>query len=232
MLGGLDILVNNAGDHARGAAPGHDGRRHRPALRRQRARRHPRRARGPEGDRARGRGSSTWPPSSPTSGGRTLRLYVATKAALLGLTRSWARELAPDILVNAVAPGPTDTPLLGFDRDDRSRSARWSSPIPLGRIARAEEIAAAGRLPRRPGRDLRHRPMPRRQRRRRHGLTRASWVARALHPRALYRTAFTTRPRCITKVTCSSARTSIVGSATTATRSACLPGSTDPTSPA
>jgi 3-oxoacyl-[acyl-carrier protein] reductase len=38
--------------------------------------------------------------------------YCATKGAILSLTRSWARELAPDILVNAVAPGPIDTPLL------------------------------------------------------------------------------------------------------------------------
>ena len=32
--------------------------------------------------------------------------YCASKAAVIGLTRSWARELARDILVNAVAPGP------------------------------------------------------------------------------------------------------------------------------
>ena len=36
--------------------------------------------------------------------------YCATKGAMISLTRSWARELAPDILVNAVAPGPIDTP--------------------------------------------------------------------------------------------------------------------------
>ena len=43
-------------------------------------------------------------------------VYCATKAAILGLTRSWARELAPRILVNAVAPGPTDTSLLPLIR--------------------------------------------------------------------------------------------------------------------
>ena len=31
----------------------------------------------------------------------------------ISVTRSWARELAPDILVNAVAPGPVDTPASG-----------------------------------------------------------------------------------------------------------------------
>jgi 3-oxoacyl-[acyl-carrier protein] reductase len=69
-------------------------------------------------------------------------VYVATKAAILGLTRSWARELAPRILVNAVAPGPTDTPLLGFEHlNDAQRQAETAHP--LGRIGRPEEVAAA-----------------------------------------------------------------------------------------
>ena len=69
-------------------------------------------------------------------------VYVATKAALLGLTRSWARELAPRILVNAVAPGPIDTPLLGFEHlNETQRSAETAHP--LGRIGRPEEVAAA-----------------------------------------------------------------------------------------
>ncbi|MDX8529413.1 SDR family oxidoreductase [Mesorhizobium sp. VK25A] len=69
-------------------------------------------------------------------------VYCATKAALLGLTRSWARELAPRILVNAVAPGPTDTPLLGFDALSESQQAQ-ETMHPLRRIGRPEEIAAA-----------------------------------------------------------------------------------------
>lgn len=75
-------------------------------------------------------------------GRRNASVYVATKAAMLGLTRSWARELAPRILVNAVAPGPTDTTLLGFDSlpDDLKRI---ETANPLGRIGRPEEIAAA-----------------------------------------------------------------------------------------
>jgi NAD(P)-dependent dehydrogenase (short-subunit alcohol dehydrogenase family) len=65
--------------------------------------------------------------------------YAATKAALDGLARSWAAELAPrEITVNVVAPGPTDTPML---RDP----ARSTTPVvtpPLGRLIRPSEVAA------------------------------------------------------------------------------------------
>lgn len=69
-------------------------------------------------------------------------VYCATKAALLALTRSWARELAPRILVNAVAPGPTDTPLLDFGSLSPSQQASEIAN-PLGRIGRPEEVAAS-----------------------------------------------------------------------------------------
>lgn len=69
-------------------------------------------------------------------------VYCATKAAMLGLTRSWARELAPRILVNAVAPGPTDTPLLAFDSMTEAQK-KQETAHPLGRIGKPEEIASA-----------------------------------------------------------------------------------------
>ncbi len=69
-------------------------------------------------------------------------VYCATKGAILSLTRSWARELAPKILVNAVAPGPTDTPLLDFEHL-RPELRDLETANPLRRIARTEEIAAA-----------------------------------------------------------------------------------------
>ena len=69
-------------------------------------------------------------------------VYAGTKAAMIGVTRSWARELGPRILVNAVAPGPTDTPLLGFDQlTDAQKAAETTNP--MGRIGRPEEVAAA-----------------------------------------------------------------------------------------
>lgn len=68
--------------------------------------------------------------------------YCATKGAVISLTRSWAREFAPDILVNAVAPGPTNTPLLHFDTiPETLRQEELGNP--LGRIGEPEEVAAA-----------------------------------------------------------------------------------------
>jgi 3-oxoacyl-[acyl-carrier protein] reductase len=70
--------------------------------------------------------------------------YCASKAGVILLTRSLARELAPEgIRVNCICPGGTDTPLLRtFSRSIRSADATPSRP-PLGRFARPDEIAAA-----------------------------------------------------------------------------------------
>lgn len=66
--------------------------------------------------------------------------YVASKAAVIGLVRCWALEFAPHVLVNALGPGPTDTPMLDYEAlPDAMREAE--TPL-LGRIARPEEIAA------------------------------------------------------------------------------------------
>ena len=65
--------------------------------------------------------------------------YAATKAALTGLARSWAMELAERrVTVNVVAPGPTDTPMLG----DPGRAATPPQPPALGRFIRPAEVAA------------------------------------------------------------------------------------------
>jgi 3-oxoacyl-[acyl-carrier protein] reductase len=69
-------------------------------------------------------------------------IYCASKGGIISMTRSWAREFAPDILVNAIAPGPTDTAMLEADSTAPETLAK-ETDIPLGRIAQPEEIAGA-----------------------------------------------------------------------------------------
>ncbi|HEY6278276.1 MAG TPA: SDR family oxidoreductase [Streptosporangiaceae bacterium] len=68
--------------------------------------------------------------------------YVAAKGAVLGLVKSLAMEVAETaIRVNAVAPGPTDTPLLAAD--SLWRKPDYLATLPLGRLVTPDEIAAA-----------------------------------------------------------------------------------------
>jgi 3-oxoacyl-[acyl-carrier protein] reductase len=72
------------------------------------------------------------------TGRENMAAYCASKAGVIGLTKSLARELAPDgILVNCVAPGPTDTDLLPTSE----RTPELLAKIPLGRIGTPQEIA-------------------------------------------------------------------------------------------
>ncbi|MEZ5571030.1 MAG: glucose 1-dehydrogenase [Halioglobus sp.] len=66
--------------------------------------------------------------------------YTASKGAIVSLTRSLAREFAPTIRVNAIAPGPCDTDML---RAEITTPEQWEKEIdlPLGRVSRPEEIA-------------------------------------------------------------------------------------------
>lgn len=77
-----------------------------------------------------------------TMGVTPFSTYAATKAALRSYARSWAAELAPrSIRVNVVAPGPTDTDMMAAVSDEMRQTL--IAPIPLGRMARPEEVAAA-----------------------------------------------------------------------------------------
>lgn len=77
---------------------------------------------------------------SRTSAGAAGRSqYAATKAAIVGLARSWAIELAPKgITVNVVAPGATETPML----NDPARRGVAPKLPPIGRFVQPEEVAA------------------------------------------------------------------------------------------
>lgn len=75
--------------------------------------------------------------------------YAASKAGIVSMVKTLGRELAPQgIVVNAVAPGVIDTPQLEVDARDAGVTReeivkQYAADIPLGRVGRPEEIAAA-----------------------------------------------------------------------------------------
>ncbi len=77
--------------------------------------------------------------SRTASGAAGRSQYAASKAALLGLARSWAAEVATrGITVNVVAPGATDTPMLS----DPARAGVAPRLPPIGRFVQPAEVAA------------------------------------------------------------------------------------------
>jgi NAD(P)-dependent dehydrogenase (short-subunit alcohol dehydrogenase family) len=78
--------------------------------------------------------------------------YAASKSGLISLVKTLGRELAPEhIIVNAVAPGVTDTPQLQVDAEAagvelEAIHRHYASSIPLGRIGFPDELAAAVEL--------------------------------------------------------------------------------------
>jgi len=63
--------------------------------------------------------------------------YCATKAALANATLSLARELAPEVTVNGIAPGVVDWPEY-FPREDREK---YLKRVPLGRVGTPQDVA-------------------------------------------------------------------------------------------
>ncbi|MBB0243930.1 SDR family oxidoreductase [Streptomyces alkaliphilus] len=82
------------------------------------------------------------------AGTEAFGVYAASKAAVRSFARTWANELrGRGIRVNTVTPGPTDTPGLSGLVPDPEQAAGFrqhlAAQVPLGRLGRPEEIAAA-----------------------------------------------------------------------------------------
>ncbi|MEL7042546.1 MAG: SDR family NAD(P)-dependent oxidoreductase [Pseudomonadota bacterium] len=79
-------------------------------------------------------------------------LYTASKFALRGIIKQLAMEFAPEVRVNAVAPGATNTPISGSDalghakremNSDPARIAKMADHIPLNLVSRPEDHTGA-----------------------------------------------------------------------------------------
>jgi NAD(P)-dependent dehydrogenase (short-subunit alcohol dehydrogenase family) len=73
-------------------------------------------------------------------------VYSATKAAIRSFARTWTTDLrARKIRVNAISPGPIETPIFGktglSEQQVKDFKAHLTEQIPLGRIGLADEIA-------------------------------------------------------------------------------------------
>jgi len=72
-------------------------------------------------------------------GGTSAVHYSASKAGLIGMTKALAREVSSrGVLVNAIAPGPIETPLLESESEEW-RNAKLAE-LPIGRFGRVDEV--------------------------------------------------------------------------------------------
>lgn len=77
------------------------------------------------------------------SGFPLLSAYTASKHAVIGLTRAVAKEVAKEnVRVNAVCPGPIETPMLGRFKPPYTEEVLVGT-VPMGRLGKPEEIAEA-----------------------------------------------------------------------------------------
>jgi len=72
-------------------------------------------------------------------GAAELTHYCAAKGGVIAFTRALAREVAPDVRVNAIAPGPIETPLLGDISEEWRREK--AAELPMERAGRVEDVA-------------------------------------------------------------------------------------------
>lgn len=70
-------------------------------------------------------------------------VYAATKGAMLALTQAMARDLAPELRVNALAPGIIDTEIQTAIFPDRAALEATAAAIPLARLGQPAEVAKA-----------------------------------------------------------------------------------------
>jgi 3-oxoacyl-[acyl-carrier protein] reductase len=78
-------------------------------------------------------------------GGTSVAHYCASKAGVIGLTKALAREVATrGVLVNAIAPGPIETPLLDSETEEW-RSAKLAE-LPIGRFGAVAEVTPTALL--------------------------------------------------------------------------------------
>ena len=86
-------------------------------------------------------GSGVWQKGIPV-----YATYGATKAALRSFVRTWTAEFAgKGIRTNMISPGPTETPILEgqFGEKTDAMKERFKTMVPMGRMGKPEEIAAA-----------------------------------------------------------------------------------------
>jgi 3-oxoacyl-[acyl-carrier protein] reductase len=72
-------------------------------------------------------------------GGAELVHYSAAKAGVIGMTRALAREVSPEVNVNAIAPGPVETPIIDDITEEWKRAK--AEELPMERFGTVEDIA-------------------------------------------------------------------------------------------
>ncbi len=75
------------------------------------------------------------------SGREQFSVYCASKGAINALTKSWAREFAPDVLVNGIAPGPIDTDMLKREHMSPQWRLKEEELTALKRIGKPQEVS-------------------------------------------------------------------------------------------